>query len=141
MPTLSFRVPWALNNEINKRYKKEGFSDKSEYLRNILERHIILGDEGPRSDDWKIKIWTTLGVTSTKFDHAFKSSNNVEEFFSKLSRSSKIPYKIIYHPEEVQITFSVGEEEIFIRKKKGSKRETIQAIFDELEEKIFGEFY
>lgn len=130
MPLLSVRISPELSNAIDKTYKRQGFQDKSEYVRYILENSLV---DTPVEADWKVKIWTIFGIDAEKFRYAFKRSENVEEFFSIISKWSKIPIKLKYSPKEISLTFNAGGNIDISHPRGFNKTETIRNIVEELE--------
>lgn len=134
MPTLSVRIPKELLELTSMKAKEQGFSDRSEYVRYILEQDLYKG--ATLRTDWKMKVMTTLGIDAFRFQYAFKNSETADEFFSMVSRWSTVPISLFYDEDQLGVVFEISGKKKVRFYERASKSSTIKSVVDDLEELI-----
>lgn len=136
MPYIGFRAPQSVKDAIDK-VVMETDRSKSEIIRNALETYLV-DHITMEATDWKIVIWTFLGIDSHKSSHAMSRSDNAEEFFSYIARWIKqYDLKLIPNDEDVVIQLTSTSVQATARTPKDQPKETIiRNIVHELEEKF-----
>ena len=139
MPNLNVRISDSLLSALNLKVSQQGFNDRSEFVRSTLEAAV--SQEKETVPNWQVKVWSLFGVDAEQFRFAYKRSNSPDEFWSILSKHSKIPLRLIYNEQQVMTSFSVGNDEILIQKPRSMPfDQQLQEVTNELKEKIIGDF-
>lgn len=132
MPVLSVRISTELNQAIKTKALSQGFNDKSEYIRTLLERDAI--SENNLDHTWQTKFWGLFGIDAETYRYILRNSKNADEFFSILTRWSKVRFNIVYDEKKLKLKFFVGDEEqTFSFNRDKDKIETIRLVTDKVE--------
>lgn len=132
MPVLSVRVSLELNQAIKDKALSQGFNDKSEYIRTLLERDVIA--ENNLDHTWQTKFWGIFGIDADTYKYILRNSKNADEFFSILTRWSKVRFNIIYDENKLKLKFFVGDkEQVISLGRDKDKIETIRLVTEKVE--------
>lgn len=134
MPYIGFRATMALDNALKKVADKNGMS-KSETIREACEKFVFDSAVNPERKEWKPICWNFFGIDLHKINYALARAEAPEEFFSLISKWSKVDIAIQPTREKITLMIDKGSVSLSVTiPRDWPKEETIERLVVLLDE-------
>lgn len=126
MPYVGFRATTALDNALKKVAKKTKMS-KSETIREACEKFVFDSAVNPERKEWKPVCWNFFGIDLHKINYALARAEAPEEFFSMISKWTKVEMAIQAQAEKITIIIDRGSVSFSVAEPREGPKEDIIA--------------